>query len=82
MSSFQVQLETATQWDCWIVELESNPKMIIGSKGIAISYIIQENDDPDLEERVTWDLQSESMPILRSRDPRQPLPPKRTNVDR
>ena len=47
-SSFQVQLETATQWDRWIVELESNLKMIIGSKGIALSYIIRENDDPDL----------------------------------
>ena len=44
MSSFQVQLETATQWYRWIVELESNLKMIIGSKGIALSYIIREND--------------------------------------
>ena len=57
-SSFQVQLETATQWDRWIVELESNLKMIIGSKGIALSYIIRENDDPDLEERATWDLKA------------------------
>ena len=31
-SSFQVQLETATQQDFWIVELESNLKIIIGSK--------------------------------------------------
>ena len=57
-SSFQVQLETATQWDRWIVELESNLKMIIGSKGIGLSYIIRENDDPDLEERATWDLKA------------------------
>ena len=32
--------------------------MIIGSKGTALSYIIRENDDPDLEERVTWDLKA------------------------
>ena len=52
-SSFQVQLEKATQWDHWIVEIESNLKMIIRSKGIALSYIIRENDDLDLEERAT-----------------------------
>ena len=57
-SSFQVQLETATQWDLWIVELDSNLKMIVVSKGIALSYIIRENDDTDIEERVTWDLKA------------------------
>ena len=36
-SRVQVQLETATQWDRWIVELKRNLKMIIGSKGIALS---------------------------------------------
>ena len=30
--------------------------MIIGSKVIALSYVIRENYDPDLEERATWDL--------------------------
>ena len=39
-SSFQVHLETATQWDRWIAELESNLKMIIRSKIIALSYVI------------------------------------------
>ena len=50
-SSFQVQLELATQWDRWIEELESNLKMIIGYKGIALSYIIREHDDPNLADQ-------------------------------
>ena len=54
-SSFQVQLETANQWDRWIVELESNCKMIIGAKGIALSYVIRENDAPDLSKRGNWE---------------------------
>ena len=47
-TALQVQLETATQWDRWEIELESNLKMIIGSKRIALSYVIREDDDPNL----------------------------------
>ena len=32
--------------------------MIIRSKGIAFSYIIRENDDPDFGEISTWDLKA------------------------
>ena len=32
--------------------------MIIGSKVIALSYVIRENYDPDLEERATWYLEA------------------------
>ena len=39
--AFQVQLESATQWYRWEIELESNLNMIIGSKGIALSYVIR-----------------------------------------
>ena len=52
---FQVQLETATQWDRWKIELESNLKMIIGAKGIALSYVIREDDDPNLADQETWE---------------------------
>ena len=45
---FQVQLETATQWNRWAIELEINLNMIIGAKGIAISYVIREHDYPNL----------------------------------
>jgi hypothetical protein len=48
-------LETASQWDRWYIELESNLKMIIGAKGIALSYVIREDDDTDLSEQETWE---------------------------
>ena len=57
-TTFQVQLETASQWDRWYVELESNLKMIIGAKGIALSYVIREDNDPDLSEQETWELKA------------------------
>ena len=47
---FQVQLKTSGKWDCWVVELESNLKMIVGAKGIPFSYVIRENDAPDQTE--------------------------------
>ena len=53
-TAFQVQLETATQWDRWAIELESNLEMIIGAKGIAISNVIREDDDPNLADQETW----------------------------
>jgi hypothetical protein len=55
---FQVKLETATQWDRWIIELESNLKMIIGANGIALSYVIRQDDTPDLSEQDTWDMKA------------------------
>ena len=39
-AALQVKLETANQWDRWVVELESNLKMIIRAKGISLSYVI------------------------------------------
>ena len=54
-TAFQVQLEIATQSDKWAIELEINLKMIIGSKGIALSYIIREDDDPNLADQETWE---------------------------
>ena len=54
-TAFQVQLETATQWDRWSIELESNLNIIIGAKGIALSYVIREDDDPNLADQDTWE---------------------------
>ena len=54
-TSFQVQLESAGQWYHWVVELESNLKMILGAQGIPLSYVISENDAPDQTERNTWE---------------------------
>ena len=54
-TELQVQLETATQWDRWEIELESNLKMIIGAKGIALYYVIREDDVTNLEDEETWE---------------------------
>ena len=54
-TAFLVQLETATQWDRWAIELESNLKIIIGTKGIALSYVIRADDDPNLADHETWE---------------------------
>jgi hypothetical protein len=58
-AAFQVQLETANQWDRWVIELESNLKMIIGAKGVGLSYDLRENDAPDLTEQETWEQKAE-----------------------
>ena len=50
ITSFQVQLEAAGKWYCWVVELESNLKMIVGAQGIPLSYITRENNTPDQTE--------------------------------
>ena len=54
-TSFQVQLEASGKWDCWVVELESNLKMIVGSQGIPLYYVISENDAPNQTERDIWE---------------------------
>ena len=54
-STFQVQLEAARQYDCWVVELESNLKMVLGAQGIPLYYVIRENDTPDQTEHDTWE---------------------------
>ena len=54
-TSFQVQLEPARQWDCWLVELESNLKIIFGAQCIPMPYVNRENDAPDQTECDTWE---------------------------
>ena len=46
-TSFHVQIESANNWDSWVVELESNLKIIVGSQGIPLSYVIRDNNAPD-----------------------------------
>ena len=38
-----------------MVELESNLKVIVGSQGIPLSYVIREKNAPDQTERNTWE---------------------------
>ena len=47
-NNFQVKLEAADQWERRLIELQSTLKMIIGTKGIALDYVIRQNDTPDL----------------------------------
>ena len=54
-TSFQVQLEADGQWDCWVVEHESNLKMILGEQDIPLSYVIRYNNTPDQTEHNTWE---------------------------
>ena len=46
-AAFQGKLETGNKWDRWVVKLESNLKTIIGAKGVALSYVIREDETPD-----------------------------------
>ena len=39
----------------WVVELESNIKMIVRAQGIPLSYVIRYNNAPDQTERDTWE---------------------------
>ena len=54
-TGLQVQIEAAGQWDRWMVDLESNLKIIVGAQGIPFSYLIRYNDAPDQTERDTWE---------------------------
>ena len=35
--------------------MESNLETIIGAKGIALSYVIRKDDDPNLADKETWE---------------------------
>ena len=49
-----MKLETATQWDRWNIELESNLKMVIGMNGILLSYVILDHDETDVSDQPSW----------------------------
>ena len=38
-----------------MIELQSILKMIIGAKGIALDYVIRQNDTPDLSDQSNWE---------------------------
>ena len=55
-NTFQVKIEMATQWDFWIIVLESNFKMIIGANEIALSYVILTKNTPEPTTQPTWEV--------------------------
>jgi len=52
---FQVKLESAIQWERWEIELNSHLEMIIGANGIALSYVVRANTQPDHSDQETWE---------------------------
>ena len=54
-NDFQVKLESAYQWERWLIELQSTLKIIIGAKGITLDYIIRQNDMPYLSDQANWE---------------------------
>ena len=52
-TNFQVHIKDAGKWYSWVVELESNQKVIVGAQEIPLSYVIRENDAPGQTERDT-----------------------------
>ena len=38
-----------------MIELQITLKMIIGTKGIALNYVIRQNDTPDLSNQSNWE---------------------------
>ena len=38
-----------------MIELQSTLKMIIGTKGIALNYIIRQNDTPEFSDQANWE---------------------------
>ena len=52
---FQVHLEASGKLYRWLVDHESNLKMVAGEQGIPLSHVIRENDAPDQTDRDTWE---------------------------
>ena len=54
-STFNSKLKSTAQWEKWNEELESTLSQIIGVRGVPLSYVIRENDDPEFEPDVPFD---------------------------
>ena len=54
-SNFNSKLKSTAQWEKWSEELESTLCQIIGVRGVPLSYVIRENDEPEFESEVAFD---------------------------
>ena len=52
---FQFKLESAIQWEHWVIELNRHLEMIIGANDIALSYVIREYTILDHSKQTTWE---------------------------
>ena len=53
-NDFHVKLDLTIQWERWGIELLSHLEMIVGTNGIALSYVIRQNSVPDHRYQLTW----------------------------
>ena len=63
-NEFVVKLKNSAQWERWKVELKSTLSSIIGAKGVPLSYVIREDDDPQDDPDFTWDERFEYSVVL------------------
>ena len=54
-ADFTVQLKTRHQWERWLLELKTTLGAIVGAKGIPLTYVIREDDAPNLIGHATWE---------------------------
>ena len=57
-NDFQGKLESEIQWERWQIELLVHLIMIVGSNGIALSYVIHQNSIPYHSNQLKWDEKS------------------------
>ena len=53
-TDFVIKLKNSSQWDRWSIELKSVLSSIIGAKGIPLTYVIRENEDPGDDSDLNW----------------------------
>ena len=54
-ADFNTKLKTQSQWDKFIEELESTLGMIIGVKGVLLTYVIRETEDAEFDDDLDYD---------------------------
>jgi len=52
---FTVKLKNQVQWQRWNQELLSVTNSIVSANGSPLSYVIREHDDPEFNERDSWE---------------------------
>ena len=54
-ADFNTKLKTQAQWEKFVEELESTLGMIIGTKGVPLTYVIREADDAEYDDSLNYD---------------------------
>jgi len=54
-AEFNTKLKTQSQWEKFVEELESTLGMIVGVKGVPLTYVIREIEEPEFVEELDYD---------------------------